>query len=129
MEERELRNPVPDMRNDDADADETPVGERADGDSSRRQIPLAFLDLVGDRVLARSLGTPRPGTEVPGDRIELDAPLDDDRVDPLAPVDLAHAEEFVRLDLPVADRAAAHRETAWIESRRADSNRGPHHYE
>ena len=70
VEEGELRDPVPDMQRNDADPDETPVGERADRSSSCRQIPLALLDLVRHRVLAVSLGLPRPRTEVPGDHIE-----------------------------------------------------------
>ena len=122
MEERELGDARTEMRHDDADPHERVACECADRRPARLQPAPALLDLVRDGVLAAALGVPGRRVEVAVDRLQLDAVLDVQRVDPLGPVDLADAAELVRLETAVGDRHAASAVVSSARSRRTRSS-------
>ena len=99
----ELCDAGPDVRHDDADADEPVVLECADRGPTGVDVPLALGNLVGDRVLLGAFPSPRRRAEVSGNRFQGAPTLHVERLDSLRPVDLAHAGELALLERPVRD--------------------------
>ena len=95
MQVGELRGSRPQVRDDDADADQPVAVERPEPDPSRVDVVLERLLLGCDRVLASTLREPRAGAEVAAPLLQASSVLEVEDVDALGAVDLPDPGELV----------------------------------
>ena len=89
VEERQLRDPRPDVGHDDTDADQPPVGDGTESDPTSGEVPLHLAHLRRDGVIAIAVGIPGWGIDLDGPGHQIGAALVVEHVDPLRAVDLA----------------------------------------